>query len=478
MIQNYINLKKINFLIFVSFFPNFIFRSNLNFSEIIYTIIIFIIPILLINYFLIKKNFFNNFFFSFYIAILIIFGIDNHLGLWNGFILPFKHDFIDFFGILYIPGIILFISLSLIASYLILVGKDKFYKIILVFLCTILIFSIIDQTKSFKGVINFKKDIDREYLKTDVVIVFDEMAGINSFESSKDITPTATDYIKKIFKKYNFEFYTDVESLSRNTAASMSALINFSEDIKIRGRVLKKSPNYFTEYELTENKLFNKYKNISIYQNTHIDFCNFINVSKCESYNPFLEKEYLKGFKDNFFTKIVSIWKLNGSISSIILWRSLRQLRLTDSILEPEGHKVSFPNLFKSLQKDIVSKKYDLIFVHTLVPHRPYGFNTECNYDGSLALTNRYFSIPKMVRQHNIERKCTFFYLDIFLEELVKSNSINSINLTILSDHGSRIKRTKDSDLQSIFAFRNNKTIYKEIKKKKILHSLFIEHLK
>ena len=107
MIQNYINLKKINFLIFVSFFPNFIFRSNLNFSEIIYTVIIFIIPILLINYFLIKKNFFNNFFFSFYIAILIIFGIDNHLGLWNGFILPFKHDFIDFFGILYIPGIIL-----------------------------------------------------------------------------------------------------------------------------------------------------------------------------------------------------------------------------------------------------------------------------------------------------------------------------------------------------------------------------------
>ena len=224
--------------------------------------------------------------------------------------------------------------------------------------------------------------------------------------------------------------------------------------------------------------LFNKYKDISIYQNTHIDFCNFTNVSKCESYNPFMKKKYLKGFKDTYFTKIISIWKLNGSISSILLWRSLRQLRLIDSILEPEGHKISFPNLFKSLQEDISSKKYDFIFVHTLVPHRPYGFNKKCHYDGSLSLNNRYFSVPKMVKQHNIERKCTFFYLDIFLEELTKNNSINSINLTILSDHGSRIQRTKDSDLPSIFAFRNNTTSYKEIEEKKILHNLFIEHLK
>ena len=138
MIQNYIDLKKINFLIFISFFPNFIFRSNLNFDEIIYTLIIFITPILFINYFLIKKNIFNNFFFSFYIAILIIFGIDNHLGLWNGFILPFKHDFIDFFGILYIPGIILFLTLSLVTGYLILIGMR--YSLLMMDL-------LMDQTK-------------------------------------------------------------------------------------------------------------------------------------------------------------------------------------------------------------------------------------------------------------------------------------------------------------------------------------------
>ena len=83
-----------------------------------------------------------------------------------------------------------------------------------------------------------------------------------------------------------------------------------------------------------------------------------------------------------------------------------------------------------------------------------------------------------MVNQHNLERKCTFFYLDAFLENLKKNNNIDLINLTILSDHGARIKKTKDSDLPSIYAFRSDKTNYKEIKEKKILHKLFIQNLK
>ena len=87
----------------------------------------------------------------------------------------------------------------------------------------------------------------------------------------------------------------------------------------------------------------------------------------------------MNGFKDTYLTKIISIWKLNGSIVSAIVWRSLREFRIIDSTLEPEGHKTSFQNLFKSLENDIYSKKYDLIFVHTLVPHRPYGFDSKCN---------------------------------------------------------------------------------------------------
>ena len=138
------SLNKTNFLIFISFFPVFIFRSNLSINEIIITIFFFIVPALLINTLLIRKEILKNFFLRLYLSIIIIYGIDNHLGLWNGLILPFKHDIIDFFGIIYVPGIILFFSLSLLTSYFILIGKEKFYNVILVFLFTIFIFGIFD----------------------------------------------------------------------------------------------------------------------------------------------------------------------------------------------------------------------------------------------------------------------------------------------------------------------------------------------
>ena len=427
---------------------------------------------------MVKKKILNNVFFRFYLSLIIIYGIDNHLGLWSGIIQPLKFTLIDIFGIIYVPGLILFLSLVILTYYIILLSKNKFYNVILVFLCTIFIFGVFDQTKSHKKVKTFINENEKKYSKTKVVIVFDEMAGFNSFESLNYNGPDFNKFGKKFFKKHNFEFYNNVESISSNTGASLSALLNFSERHETRERVLKRSSNFFFEYELTENIFFEKYKDVSVYQSIHIDFCNSLSVSKCESYNPFSQTKFINGFKDTLLTKIVSIWKLNGSISSTIIWRSLRALRIVDSILEPEGHKATFQNLFTSLEKDIYSQKYDLIFVHSMVPHKPYGFDSNCNYDGSLSLNNRYFSIKKQVEQHNLERKCVLYYMDIFLENLKKNNAINSIDFTLLSDHGARIKKTKNSLFPTIYAIKNTQTNYKEVKEKTIMQKIFIQHLK
>ena len=95
------HLKKINLLIFVSFFPVFAFRSNLNFTEIFNLILIFTVPILLINYFLLEKKIIKNFFLKVYLSSIIIFGIDNNVGLWNGIIQPIRYSLIDIFGVIY-----------------------------------------------------------------------------------------------------------------------------------------------------------------------------------------------------------------------------------------------------------------------------------------------------------------------------------------------------------------------------------------
>ena len=126
------SLKQTNLLIFISFFPVFAFRSNLNFFEIAGLILIFILPILMINCFLFKKKLNNNLL-KIYFAIIIIFGIDNNIGLWNGLIQPFRYILIDIFGIIYIPALILLVLIIAIVYFITKVDK-KIYNVILVFI--------------------------------------------------------------------------------------------------------------------------------------------------------------------------------------------------------------------------------------------------------------------------------------------------------------------------------------------------------
>lgn len=466
---------KVYLFILVSFFPVFALRSNLDLIEIIYSILVFFIPILLINLFFINKPHNNNYF-TLYLSMVIVFGIDNNLGLWNGLIGPYTFDFIRIFRIIYIPAFIYLILMIIFIFVILKITDSKFQNVILVFLFTIFIFNVFDQTKSSKNIIEFKHLSNQKYQTTKVVIVFDEMSGLNSYESLNYEKQEFDNYAKSFFKKHNFEFYSNVKSITRDTITSLTSMLNLSSDENIRNDLIVKSNNYFNEYELTQSLFFENFKDISIYQNIHINFCNLENISKCNTYNIFKEKNFIKGFKDNFLTKSISLWKINGSIFSALTWRTLRQLRVIDSTLEPEGEKASFSKLFSKIEEDIYTKNYDLIFVHSLVPHKPYGFDENCNYDGKRSILNKYNGKKKNIEQHNIERRCVLYYLDGFLENLKKNNEINSMNLTILSDHGARIVRgNPSSELSVIYANKNPKTNFKENKQKAISQELFIE---
>ena len=469
------NKKKIYFLILISFFPVFSIKSNLNFIEVVFSFLIFFAPILLLNYFVTRKTIDSNFV-KLYLSTIIIFGIDNNLGLWNAMIRPFFFDLKGLFGNAYFPSLVIIIVLIFFMYFLIKVLDKKFFNIILVFITTIFIFNIFDQTKSHHKIKDYQNETDKEYKDLKVILIFDEMSGLNSFESINHNGTEFDNYAKNFFKKHNFEFYSNIKSISRKTMSSVGPLLNFSEDPMIRKDIYIKSKRYFTEHELTQSLFFNDFNSISIFQSIHIDFCNFINVSKCQSYNIFSEKDFLPGFKNNLLTKISSIWKINGSIYSVLVWRSLRELRIIDSILEPEGHKATFKNFFDKIEKDIYSKKFDLIFAHTLVPHTPYGFDKRCNYDGNISFASRIKETKKKAEQHNIERRCVLFYLDIFLENLKKNDQLKRIDLTIMSDHGGRTNINDDTSQRSvIYAFKNQKTKFKEIKDKKVSQKVFRE---
>ena len=129
---------------------------------------------------------------------------------------------------------------------------------------------------------------------------------------------------------------------------------------------------------------------VSVFQNLHINYCIdiFQNIKKCDQYNPFNQSNYIKGFKNTFLSRVMSAWKINGSSISAITWRFLMEYRLIDTTFSPYGEKATFYNLLEKIKYDIESKKFDLIFAHSLVPHKPYGYNENCEYDGKLSLGN------------------------------------------------------------------------------------------
>ena len=141
----YMNLKKTSFLVFISFFPVFVFRSNLNLAEIIFTISIFIFPTLLINFYLISKKNINPKILRFYLTLIIVYGIDSNLGLWNGVIQPFKYLFIEFFTVIYYSGIFLLLILIFLIFALLVLTDKKFINVISIFLITIFVFNFLTK---------------------------------------------------------------------------------------------------------------------------------------------------------------------------------------------------------------------------------------------------------------------------------------------------------------------------------------------
>ena len=320
----------------------------------------------------------------------------------------------------------------------------------------VFIFNVFDQNKNFS---NFPKvDLSANYQKNNknqlnkkVVLIFDEMSGLNSIDSNVENGDNINEYITEFFSKNKFDIYTNAFSLFKSTDRSLSSVFNFIKskqeyaDInKTRDfNFLKKSSNYFIVNDLIENKFFdlNENKNIIVQQSMFINFCDHPKVIICNQFNPFDEElTFLNGFKNTKLTKYVSLYRNNGSILSRLFWRSLLQLRAIDTMLDPDGEKASIQYIFSQLFEDIKNNENSsLFFSHILVPHIPYGFKKNCEYDGSKTTNFNSLSIDQKRSQHNLEKYCLINYLDEFLKKLMEISEFKNLEIIIFSDHDSRI---------------------------------------
>ena len=447
------NIKD-NLLFFISTFPVFIIRSNFKIFE-IFIILIFYFIFLFLNFVFLKnlkKK--SNFIFKTYLSLVMAYGLDNHLGLFNGLIQPNIKYIFQFFSIVYIPALIIFIVLVLVIFLAInKLKNENSIKILLATSLTLMIFNLFDNTKHHKQINYFEKDISTKIENSTVILIFDEMSGINSLSGETYEGNEVTKNFIKLFGKYNFDYYPNISSISDNTVTSLSSLVNFKFILNDSGnddKIVSTSDNYFSEYEIKQNKLFDKYKSVSVTQNMHINFCSNPSVKSCYQYNPY--NLDIINAKTDIFSRIISNWNLNGSIFAKFIWRFLKQLDLIVSTLEPEGEKRFINEIMDYNLKKINSKKYDLIFSHLLVPHIPYGFNKDCEYENKISNLNIYLSNKNKINQHNIERNCVINILDKFLDKI---ENIENYKIFIMSDHGSRISKDKKSSHSTIFAFKN-----------------------
>lgn len=463
---------KVNLISVLSFIPIFSLKSNLSISELIFTFILFLAPILTLNFLLIRRI--KNKLIFLYTSLIAVIGIDFHIGLWNGY---FIHHKIVLLKIMsnYHFSILILLVMVLFFFVMFLINKKKTENFLIIFLSFILIYNMIDQNKSYNSITNFKKLNSNEYTQKDVIIIFDEFSGLSSVETETDTGKIFKKNFIDFSKEYNFENYINAYSISAKTRISIPSLLNFSNLKKVDYQINPDSQNYFYDSKLIKNIFFEKYKDISVFQNYHIDFCINQNVKKCVTNSVYDNKKYLPGFNDNFFSKIASIWRYNGSISSLLITRFLRQFELIDLNFYATGSKASIKDTLYKLEKDILSNKYDLIFAHLLVPHTPYGFKENCNYEGQLSINFTFRPIGEKIKQHNIERNCMISFLRGFMHKLEIKESLDNINLSILSDHGSRITDKNNSDFSSIYIHRNKNKIFKKIIEKQSVQKIFKE---
>ena len=466
------NSVKINLISLLAFIPIFSFKSNLSNTELILTFIIFLTPILILN-FLVIKSIKNKLMFL-YVSLIAVLGIDFKIGLWNGYFINHKIVKLKIMSNYEISILILSVMV-LFFFIMFLINKKKTENFLVIFLSFLLIFNIFDQNKSFNNISNFKKFNSNEYNQKDVVIILDEFSGLNSVETETETGKIFKKNFLDFSKEYNFENYIDAHSISTKTRISIPSVLNFINLEEVNYQINPDSQNYFYDSKLIKNTFFEKYKDISVIQNFHIDFCLGQNLKKCVTNSVYDNKKYLTGFNDNFFSKIISIWRYNGSISSLLISRFLQQIDLIDLNFYATGSKASIKDTLYKLEKDILSNKYDLIFAHLLVPHKPYGFEENCNYDGQLSINFTFRPISEKIKQHNIERNCMVNFLRSFMYNLESKKSLDNINLSILSDHGSRITDKHNSDRSTIYLYRNKNKIFKKIIEKKSINKIFEE---
>ena len=484
--------------------PAWVFKGGLKSHEILLiTFFIFLIPSI-IHFYIVKKSKGSPYtkLFYFYFALIFTYSLDQNYGIMSYVdnLIPNFLEIKSYALYIYISAFLILIFTILIIFLFLCKFKYSGIKILFTFAIIALLINSFDNRNSnfFDKKINkeyvYEKNLQKKEKKT-LVLILDEFSGINSYESDHVSGLKVKKKIENFLIKSSFDYYPNAYSLSSSTATSVPLLLNFKyDDSKIefykknythdtRGSLININKDFFlSENDLLKNKFFDNYSgnHIAVFQNMGLNYCKHNKVKYCSQYNPFrTDYNYLPGVKNKNLSRIVSLWKLQGSITSNFIWRILR-IRTIDNTLDPYGEKMTATHLFDDVFKKIQNGNESLFFVHTLFSHNPYGFDENCHYDGSrsMRMDQKKDLVEWKTSQNNLERSCVIDIVEKFFNKLKKNNLWNNLEIVLLSDHGSRISKENlsASYLSSLFATKQGNKKSQAFDDKLSIQYLFFKH--
>lgn len=480
----------IYFLILICLFPNWIFFSNFKFIEIILILLVFsfisFLSLKLIVFFRSK----NYNLYIFFISLIILFGIDDKIGLAtlvNFFHIPsdlFRYGFYLF--VLFIILIFIFLINLKIKNFV-----NIFFIIIIFFLINNLLYKhkLDDFIRYNEKITNKENAVNVNFSqksKPSIVIILDEANGLLEQSKNDDYflnSKETNKFIKEFYRDFEFKYYPNAYTIYPSTIYSISSLLNFNFKTGEEGNLklnetIKINPDYLFSAQLNKIKLFSKFQNSKIYisQNFVLNLCaDKKKFQECHTLNPYSrELKYIDNYRFDRLSYIFSRYNLNNSIFSYLLTRTLKNFKFIEVYDQRFVGKLTIEDTLNKLFIKSSEKKYDLLIAHIMSPHKPFYYDkNNCGY-------NKYkYSVflkkHEVKKIQDIETRCTFFYLNGFMKNLKKNNLLDYYNIVLLSDHGSRNSKVEKKQLDwfsSIFAIRDGSG-YQKINNKSSIQYLF-----
>ena len=306
--------KILNLYFLICFFPTWLLSSNIYlYDKVLYSLPYIVFLFMFIIYF--DKNKESKLQFVL-LSLITTFAVDQNLSLYKNLIKANFSFFNNNLPNIYYADLFLIILLFIFIWALFFLLKMKVLRIIFSFLLVIFSFKIYEViTKPIK-IQNFTKNYEIKTKNSSnnkaLIIILDEMSGIDSSEKDYKYGNIFLQNVNKFAADHNLNLYTKSYSLSDNTSTSVPFTLNLETrppSKKLRNEYIKRNTSTYNEYDVIQNKVFEKFKKVSVIQNVHINYCYHKNVKKCYQHNPYTNnKNYLVGFKDSLFTHFFSRW--------------------------------------------------------------------------------------------------------------------------------------------------------------------------